>query len=128
MDERIAINVGAAALIAAVVVIAYLVRWARLRQAQRRMAEIVAGYFNGDVPLDQLIGRARQVASRSFIGSSECQAIVQAAFHRAAEVKLAGAAYSLEAEKKLLNALADVRTEFGLPERYLNEGWRAGRE
>ena len=29
---------------------------------------------------------------------------------------------------KLLTALADVKSEFGLPDRYRNEGWRAGRE
>jgi hypothetical protein len=28
----------------------------------------------------------------------------------------------------LLAALADVKSEFGLPDRYRSEGWRAGRE
>ena len=62
------------------------------------------------------------------MGSPECQAFVQSAFQRAAEAKLAGEAHSLDAEKKLLTALAAVRSEFGLPERYRNEGWKAGRE
>jgi hypothetical protein len=92
------------------------------------MGEVLAGYFNGDLPLDQLAGRTREIASRSFIASPECQALVQAAFQRATEAKLVGKAHSLEVEKRLLTALAAVRAEFGLPERYRNEGWRAGRE
>ena len=128
MDERTAINVGAAAIVAAVLVLAYVVRGLRLRQTKRRVGEFLAAYFNGDVPLDQFAQRAREVASRSFMGSPECQALVQAAFQRAAEAKLAGKTHSLEAESKLLTALAAVRSEFGLPERYRNEGWRAGRE
>jgi hypothetical protein len=128
MDERTAINVGAAALIAALVVAAYAIRWFRLRQTKRRMGEFLAGYFNGDLPLDQLARRAREVASRRFMGSPECQSLVQAAFQRSAEAKLAGKAHSLEIEKQLLAALADVKSEFGLPDRYRSEGWRAGRE
>jgi hypothetical protein len=56
------------------------------------------------------------------------QALVQAAFQRTADAKLAGNAYSLEAERRLLAALADVKSEFGLPDRYVSEGRRAGRE
>lgn len=128
MDQRTAINVGAAALVAALLIVAYFVRRLRLRQTERRMGELLAGYFNGDLPLDQLAQRARDVASRGFMGSPKCQALVQAAFQRAAEAKLVGKAYSLEVEKKLLTALAAVRSEFGLPERYQSEGWKAGRE
>jgi hypothetical protein len=48
------------------------------------------------------------------------QALVQAAFQRTADAKLAGNAYSLEAERRLLAALADVKSEFGLPDRYVS--------
>jgi hypothetical protein len=128
MDERTAISIGVAVVIAAALILAYFIRGIRLRQAMRRIGEFLPGYFNGEVPLDQLAVRAREVASRRFLGSPECQALVQAAFQRAAEAKLGGKAYSLEAERKLLTALADVRSEFGLPERYQTEGWKAGRE
>ena len=128
MDQRTAINVGVAALIAALLIAAYVIHWLRLRQTRRRMGEFLAGYFNGDLPLDQLARRARDVASQRFIGSPECQALVQAAFQRAAERKLAGKAHSLQIEKQLVAALADVKSEFGLPERYRSEGWRVGRE
>jgi hypothetical protein len=128
MDERTSVNVGVAALIVVLLVAAYIIRWLRLRQTKRRMGEFLARYFNGDLPIDQLAGRAREVASRRFMGSPECQALVQAAFQRSAEAKLAGKAHSLEIERQLLNALADVKSEFGLPDRYRSEGWRAGRE
>jgi hypothetical protein len=105
MDENTAINVGAAALVAALLVIAYIARWLRLRATKRRMREFLAGYFNSDLPFDQLARRAREVASRSFLGSLECQVLVQAAFQGAAEAKLAGKAYSLEIEWQLLAAL-----------------------
>ena len=128
MDERIVMNVGAAGLIAALLVAAYLINWLRLRRTKQRMGECLARYFNGDLPLDQLARRAQEVANRRFMGSPECQALVQAAFQRSAEAKLAGKAHSLEIERQLLNALADVKSEFGLPDRYRSEGWRAGRE
>ena len=50
MDERIAINVGAAALIAVLLVAAYIIRWLRVRETKRRMGEFLAKYFNGDLP------------------------------------------------------------------------------
>jgi hypothetical protein len=128
MEKSIAINLGVATLVAALIVAAYIINRLRLRQTKQRMEQFLAEYFNGDLPLDQLARRAREVASRSFIGSRDCQALVQAAFQRSAEAKLASKTYSLEIEKQLLAALADVRSEFGLPERYRSEGWRAGRE
>jgi hypothetical protein len=127
MDERSAVIAGAA-LIVALLVVGYFIRWLRLRESKRRKGECLAGYFNGDLPLDQLAQLAPEIASRRFIGSPECQALVQAAFHRAAEAKLFSNAHSLEIEKQLLAALADVKSEFGLPDRYRSEGWRAGRE
>lgn len=128
MEKSIAINLGVATLVAALLVAAYIISRLKLRQTKQRMEQFLAEYFNGDLPLDQLARRAREVASPSFIGSRDCQALVQAAFQRSAEAKLVGKAYSLEIEKQLLAALADVRSEFGLPERYRSEGWRAGRE
>jgi hypothetical protein len=128
MDERTAINVCAAALIVALLVVAYLIRRRRLRETKRRMSECLARYFNGDLPLDQLAQRARELASWRFMSSPECQALVQATFQRSAEAKLAGEAHSLQIEKQLLTALAHVKTEFGLPDRFRSEGWRAGRE
>jgi len=127
MDERTVFDACAAALIAALLVASYFVRRLRLRETKRRMEEFLTGYFNGDLPLEQLARRAREVASPRFMGSPEFQALVQAAFQRAAEAKLAGKA-PLEIEKQLLAALAAVKSEFGVPDHYRSKGWRAGRE
>ena len=97
-------NAGVAALIAALLVVAYLIRRIWLRETKRRIRESLTGYFNGDLPLDRLAQLAREIASRRFMGSPECQALVQAAFQRSAEAKLAGKAHSLEIEKQLLFA------------------------
>jgi hypothetical protein len=128
MDDTASITVGAVALVIVLLLVAYDVRRLRLRATARRIGSVFAQYFEGDLPLDQLARQARGLASRRFLGSPECQALVQAAFHRAAEAKLAGKLYSVEAERKLLAALAAVRNEFGLPDRYLTEGWKSGRE
>ena len=45
MDETTAIKVGATALIAALLVIAYVVRRVRLRETSRRMGEALGRYF-----------------------------------------------------------------------------------
>ena len=119
MDEKTAIR-GAAALVAVILIVFYTIRGVRLRETKRRMGEFLSGYFNDSLPLDQLSRRARDVASWRFMGSPECQALVQSAFQRAADAKLAGNAHSLEVEKKLFAALAAVRSEFGLPERFQN--------
>jgi hypothetical protein len=79
MDERSAVIAGAA-LIVALLVVGYFIRWLRLRESKRRMGECLAGYFNGDLPLDRLAQLAPEIASRRFIGSPECQALVQATF------------------------------------------------
>lgn len=128
MDEWSGTNIGIAVLIVALVVVAYVIRELRLRRTKRRIGECLTEYFDGGLSLDQLRRQARDISSDRFIGSSKCQALVQAAFQRSVEAKLVGKAHSLEIEKRLLTALADVKWEFGLPDRYQNKGWNPGRE
>jgi hypothetical protein len=128
MDNKAAVTVGVLALLAALLLVFYGFRRVRLRLTKRRFEEFLEGYFNGDIGLDQLASRAREGAGRRFTVSPEFQSLVQAAFQRAAETKLVSAAHSLDVEKSLMTALAAVKTEFGLPDRYQNEGWKAGRE
>jgi hypothetical protein len=69
MDERSAVIAGAA-LIVALLVVWYFIRWLRLRESKRRMGECLAGYFNGDLPLDrlnQLAPSAKPSSRRRFI-------------------------------------------------------------
>ena len=126
MDDATAIKYEVVALIAALLIAGYVFRRLRLGQTTRRASEVLARYFNGELTLDQVVREAPEVASRSFTGRPEFQALVQAAFQRAAETRLAP--YSLEIEKNLLGTLAALKLEFGLPDRYQNEGWKAGRE
>jgi hypothetical protein len=127
MERGTAVGIVFGFIVVAAAVAFLAVRFSRLR-AKRALSDLLARYFNGDLALDQLARRAQEIASRRFVGSPECQALVQAAFQRSAEAKLAGNARSLEVEKKLLTALAEVKSEFGLPDRFQNEGWKAGRE
>ncbi len=43
MDERTAVTVGAAALIAALAIVAYVVRRVRLRETKRRIGDFLSG-------------------------------------------------------------------------------------
>ena len=128
MDLTITSGEVFGALIVALLIVAFLVRRRRLLQTERQLRAFLARYFNGEISLDQLAGQARKVASRQFIGSAEFQSLTQAAFQHAAETRLDRQAHSLEAEKKLLTALAALKSEFGVPDRYQSEGWRPGRE
>ena len=119
-------NVSVAAFIVALLIAFYAFRWLRLRQIRPRVRESLAGYFNGDIGLSELAKHTREMAGRRFAASPELQALVQEAFQHAVETKLKP--YSLEVERKLLTALAAAKTEFGLPDRYQSEGWKAGRE
>ncbi len=127
MDNRLAIDGSVAALVAVMLVIALVVRRMLVRRARRRMADLLAAYFAGELPLDQLARRAANSVGPGFIGSGECQAVVQAAFQRAAEQR-AVPSDPLQVEKALFGALAAVKAQLGIPDRYQSEGWRPGRE
>jgi hypothetical protein len=100
----------------------------RLRARRLQLMDLFNGYFRGDVPADQLGVRARQIASRHFMGSTESFSLAVAAFQSAVDAKLADQPHSKERQKKLLRMLAALKNEFGLTDRYLIEGWRTGRE
>jgi hypothetical protein len=108
------------------IVLAYWSR--RLRAKRLQLMDLFNGYFRGDVPADQIGVRARQIASRHFMGSAEFFSLAVAAFQSAVDAKLTHQPHSEERQKKLLRMLADLKKEFGLTDRYLIEGWRTGRE
>jgi hypothetical protein len=126
MDRPALILVVAAAL-AAVMIIFFFAGRLRRTRAKGPMIELLNAYFRGEAPLDQVARRARDVGAR-YAGSDEFQSLAVAAFQSAVEAKLVDKAHSLKDESRLLHLLAALRTEFGLPERYKSEGWRAGRE
>jgi hypothetical protein len=80
------------------------------------------------VAADQLGQRTRRIASRHFMGSAEFYSLAIAAFQGAVDATRAHQPHTEEQQKKLLRLLAALKNEFGLTDRYLIEGWRAGRE
>jgi MFS superfamily sulfate permease-like transporter len=60
--------------------------------------------------------------------SAEFYALVVSAFQSAADAALAAQAHTKQSERKLLSAMANLKQEFGLTDRYQVEAWRPGRE
>jgi hypothetical protein len=106
----------------------YLVYRRRQLRAKRLTGDLLDEYFRSGMPSDQVGQRTREIASRHFIASNEFYSLVTAAFQRAAAAKLGQQTHSVPEERNLLKLLADLKTEFGLTDRYRIEGWRAGRE
>jgi hypothetical protein len=100
----------------------------RLRTKRLLMMELLKRYFQGDIPVDQLGQRTREIADHHFIHSPEFYSLAIAAFQGAVDAKLAHQAHSKEDERKLLSLLAALKKEFGLTDLYQIEAWRAGRE
>jgi hypothetical protein len=107
----------------------FLAYWSRRLHAKRLLlTDLFTGYFRGDVPADQLGQRTRQIASRHFMQSAEFYSLAIAAFQGAVDATRARQPHTEEQQKKLLRLLAALKNEFGLTDRYVIEGWRAGRE
>jgi hypothetical protein len=119
--------VAVTALVAAIL-LCLCVIWRRRRNRTKRLiGDLLNEYFKGTMAVEHVGQQGRKVASQRFLGGSEFFALAHAAFQHAADAKVAQG-YSPEAEKRLLSLLGALKNEFGLPERYLIEGWRAGRE
>ncbi len=125
MDKTGIIVIVVAALAAAIL---FAVNRYRQLRARRPMMELLNAYFRGETSLDQVARHAREVAPRHFTSGDEFQSLAVAAFQHAANERLMGKPHTVKDEAELLKMLAAVRKEFGLPERYRIEGWRAGRE
>src|SRR6516164_5239585 len=120
--------VWAVVLVGAVVSIYLARRHRRLRIKRLPILELLKGYFQGDMPADQLGQRARQITGRGFMQSTEFQSLTVAAFQHAIDAKLADQSHSREEERKLLGLFAALQNQFGLTDRFQVEAWRAGRE
>ncbi len=127
MDRGVAFSVVLGLVVIAAVAVFLAVRLRSLR-ARRTLSELLTGYFRGGMPAEQLGRRAREAAGPGFLASPEFQSLAVAAFQHAANERLIGKPHTMKDEAELLKMLAAVRKEFGLPERYRLEGWRAGRE
>ena len=116
------------ALVGAVISIYLTRRHHRLRIKRLLILELLKGYFQGDMPADQLGQRAREITGRGFMQSTEFYSLAVAAFQRAMDAKLANQSHSWEDKRKLLGLFADLKNEFGLTDLFQVEAWRAGRE
>ena len=121
-------NIAGGAIFAVALICLYLVYRHRQLRAIRQTGDLLHEYFRSAMPADQVGQRTREIASRHFIASNEFYSLVTAAFQSAAAAKLGQQTHSVEEERTLLKLLADLKTEFGLTDRYRIEGWRAGRE
>jgi hypothetical protein len=92
------------------------------------LRDLFNGYFRGDVSADQLGRRTRQIASHRFMGSPQFYSLAIAAFQSAADATQSRQPQFEAEQTKLIRLLAALKNEFGLTDRYLTEGWRAGRE
>ena len=121
--------IASGALLAAVLLVLYA---GHLRRRHHRrqvlVMDLLRDYFRGDMPVRQLSQRMRQIGSRHFIGSDEFYALVVSAFQTAADAALAPQAHTKQSERKLLSAMANLKQEFGLTDRYQVEAWRPWRE
>jgi len=120
--------VWGAVLVGILISIYFTYRRRRLHTKRQLMMELLKGYFQGDMPADQLGQRTREIADHHFMQSAEFYSLAIAVFQGAVDAKLEYQAHSKEDERKLLSLLAALKKEFGLTDLYQIEAWRAGRE
>jgi hypothetical protein len=129
MDSDALSIIVAGAVLAAILIVISFIHYRRRRVIKMaRIMELLNRYYRGDLPLDQLGQRTREIASRHFMRSTELYSLVISAFQDTVDAMLARRAHSKEDERKLLSLLAAVKKEFGLTDRYRIEAWRSGRE
>jgi hypothetical protein len=121
--------IASGALLAVALLVLY-VGYLRRRHHVRRLLvmDLLRDYFRGDMPAPQLKRRTREIASQHFTSSDEFYALSVSAFQGAADSALASKVQSKQSERQLLNAMANLKQQFGLTDRYQVEAWRPGRE
>jgi hypothetical protein len=112
---------------AAVAILIYLVYRLRRKRATNLISGLLEEYFDGKIGVDELGRKARDAVGRGFLGGNESFAEAVRAFHKAVDNRLPPN-HSQKDVDKLLGLLAALKNELGLADRYLIEGWRAGRE
>lgn len=126
-DDPFSLIVGGAVLIVVLSSI-YFAQWRHRLQTKRLLIlELLKRYFQGKVPMDQLTRRVPEIAGHYLMRDAQLYPLVIVAFQNTLDATIADA-HRKEDETKLLGLLATVKKEFGLPDRYQIEGWRAGRE
>jgi hypothetical protein len=92
------------------------------------IVDLLKGYFKGGMPANQLGQRTREIVSEHFTYSDEFYSLVVSAFQTAVDATFTQQPHPEQAERKLLSAMAALKREFGLTDRYQVEAWRPWRE
>jgi hypothetical protein len=92
------------------------------------VVDLLKSYFKDDMPANQLGRRTREIVSEHFTYSDEFYSLVVSAFQTAVDATFAQQPRTEQAERKLLSAMAALKREFGLTDRYQVEAWRPWRE
>ena len=90
--------------------------------------DLLRSYFKDDMPANQLGRRTREIVSEHFTYSDEFYSLVVSAFQTAVDATFVQQPHTEQAERKLLSAMAALKREFGLTDRYQVEAWRPWRE
>ena len=75
-----------------------------------------------------MLFRSREIVSAHYTYSDEFYSLVVSAFQTAVDASFARQPHTAQADRKLLSAMAALKQEFGLTDRYQVEAWRPGRE
>jgi predicted urease superfamily metal-dependent hydrolase len=126
--DIIPLIISAALLVIALIVVLMGHLRRRHRLDRLLVIDLLRSYFKDDMPANQLGRRTREIVSEHFTYSDEFYSLVVSAFQTAVDATFAQQPHTEQAERKLLSAMAALKREFGLTDRYQVEAWRPGRE
>jgi len=126
--DIIPLIISAALLVIALIVVLTGHLRRRHRLDRLLVIDLLRSYFKDDMPANQLGRRTREIVSEHFTYSDEFYSLVVSAFQTAVDATFAQQPYTEQAERKLLSAMAALKREFGLTDRYQVEAWRPWRE
>jgi hypothetical protein len=126
--DIIPLIISAALLVIALIVVLMGHLRRRHRLDRLLLIDLLKSYFKDDMPANQLGRRTREIVSEHFTYSDEFYSLVVSAFQTAVDATFAQQPHTEQAERKLLSAMAALKREFGLTDRYQVEAWRPWRE
>ena len=126
--DIIPLIISAALLVIALIVVLIGHMRRRHRLDRLLLIDLLKSYFKDDMPANQLGRRTREIVSEHFTYSDEFYSLVVSAFQTAVDATFAQQPHTEQAERKLLSAMAALKREFGLTDRYQVEAWRPWRE
>jgi hypothetical protein len=118
-----------AILLAAALIVPFAAHLRHRHHLERLLVmDLLKSYFKGDMPANQLGRRTREIVSQNFTHGDEFYSLVVSAFQSAVDASLTRHMHTKQDERKLLSAMAALKNEFGLTDRYQVEAWRPWRE